>query len=311
MLDNVQDHVNTRHVFAISGPTASGKSALALAIAEAVGGEIVNADALQVYNAFSVLSARPDDEDLARAPHHLYGHVSTDDEYSVGKWLLEVEAVLFKSSKPLIFVGGTGLYFKALMHGFAEIPAISESVKAEVSSLIETRGILGAQSHLAAIDPISASRIDLQNPRRVERALHVFLQTRKPIAIWQDETPAPLLPLSEFISIRVTPDREYLYSRINERAKLMLDTGAIEEVAAILDEYDPSMPAFRAIGVAEIVEYLTGSIDRTMMLDRLAQETRNYAKRQFTWMRQNMREWQYDFRPEIETVTDILHRLNL
>ncbi|MCI5039488.1 MAG: tRNA (adenosine(37)-N6)-dimethylallyltransferase MiaA, partial [Donghicola eburneus] len=197
----------------IAGPTASGKSALALRIAESQGGIIVNADALQVFAGWRVLTARPDDADLSIAPHHLYGHVPLEADYSVGHWLRDVTPFLSHAPRPII-VGGTGLYFTALTEGLAEIPATPPEIRAESDARVAAEGF---EALLAELDSRSANRLDRQNPMRVQRAWEVLRSTGRGIAEWQDDTPPPLLPLANCKAIALMPDRDWLNHRIEKR----------------------------------------------------------------------------------------------
>ncbi|WP_341235088.1 tRNA (adenosine(37)-N6)-dimethylallyltransferase MiaA [uncultured Sulfitobacter sp.] len=267
----------------IAGPTASGKSALALALAETQGGVVVNADASQVYDCWRVISARPSEAEEKRAKHLLYGHISADQSYSVGHWLREVGDILQQGIRPII-VGGTGLYFGALTQGLAEIPATPADVRAAGDAL--TR-----EEMIAQLDPLTSARLDLNNPMRVQRAWEVLTATGRGLAQWQDDTPPPLLPLSACTAIAVDADKDWLNDRIIRRFDQMLDQGALDEVAAVRPDYDPSLPAHRAIGVPELMAYLDGRVT----LDQARQDaiiaTRQYAKRQRTWLRKNAEMW--------------------
>ncbi len=280
----------------IAGPTASGKSALALHIAQMQGGVVVNADALQVFDAFRVLTARPDDADLARAPHTLYGHVPFDQSYSVGHWLRDITPLL-NGARPII-VGGTGLYFGALTEGLAEIPPIDS----------QTRMMGNARDRaamLADLDPETAARIDTQNPMRVQRAWEVQFQTGRSLASWQDDTPPPLLPLSGATPIVLDAPKDWLTPRINQRFDLMLDGGALEEVRAILPHWNAAPPAAKAIGAPELVAYLQGAMTLDQAREAATISTRQYAKRQRTWFNKRMRDWHHVHMPSTELSTSI------
>ena len=267
----------------IAGPTASGKSALALALAETQGGVIVNADASQVYACWRVISARPSVAEEKRAKHLLYGHISADQTYSVGHWLREVGDILQQGIRPII-VGGTGLYFGALTQGLAEIPATPADVRA-------AGDVLTREEMITQLDPLTSARLDLNNPMRVQRAWEVLTATGRGLAQWQDDTPPPLLPLSACTAIAVDADKDWLNDRIIRRFDQMLEQGALDEVAAVRPHYDPSLPAHRAIGVPELMAYLDGRVT----LDQARQDaiiaTRQYAKRQRTWLRKNAKMW--------------------
>lgn len=266
----------------IAGPTASGKSDLALEIAATRGGVIVNADALQVYGCWRVLTARPTAEDEITAPHLLYGHVPGEISYSVGDWLRDVRPLLY-GPRPIL-VGGTGLYFTRLTQGLAEIPPIPGEIRAEAAAR-------APETLLAELDRATATRIDVANPARVRRAWEVRRATGRPLAAWQDATPPPLLPLSAAQAFVVEMDREVLNTRIARRSERMLADGAIEEVRAALDSFGSDSPAMKAIGASEIAAHITGSATLDETRDRLFIVTRRYAKRQRTWFRSNMREW--------------------
>ncbi|MBW4961033.1 tRNA (adenosine(37)-N6)-dimethylallyltransferase MiaA [Sulfitobacter sp. CW3] len=267
----------------IAGPTASGKSALALALAETQGGVVVNADASQVYDCWRVISARPSASEESRAKHLLYGHISADQPYSVGHWLREVTGILQQGIRPII-VGGTGLYFGALTQGLADIPAIPEPVRAAAQAM--TRDEMIAQ-----LDPLTSARLDLNNPMRVQRAWEVLTTTGRGLAQWQDDTPPPLLPLTGCTAIAVDADKDWLNSRIVQRFDQMLDQGALDEVAAVRPHYDPELPAHRAIGVPELMAYLDGHLTLDAAREDAIIATRQYAKRQRTWLRKNAKMW--------------------
>tara|TARA_R110002049_G_scaffold10127_1_gene50089 strand:+ start:43045 stop:43935 length:891 start_codon:yes stop_codon:yes gene_type:complete len=267
----------------IAGPTASGKSALALAIAEAQGGVIVNADASQVYDCWSVISARPDAADLARAPHALYGHLADDEPYSTGHWLREVTPLLTAGVRPII-TGGTGLYFTALTEGLADIPPTPVAVRA-VGDAMDLAGLL------AGLDAPTAAAIDTQNRARVQRAWEVLQASGRGLRDWQAQTAAPLLPLSRCYPVVFDVDRDWLNARIARRFDLMLDQGALAEVAAVRPRYDPALPSHRAIGVPELMSHLAGEITLKEARARAVIATRRFAKRQRTWMRSKMSDW--------------------
>lgn len=267
----------------IAGPTASGKSALALEIAETRGGVIVNADASQVYACWRVISARPDAGETARAPHLLYGHVAEQDLYSTGHWLREVAAILDTGARPII-VGGTGLYFRALTEGLVDIPATPLDVRT-------TADAMPLEALVAGLDPMTAARLDLDNRARAQRAWEVLRATGRGLAAWQDDTPAPLLPPRHCTRIAFDVSRDWLNARIVRRFDSMLAEGALDEVAAVLPRYDPSLPAHKAIGVPELMAHLRGDTSLDAARDAAIIATRQYAKRQRTWLRSKMGDW--------------------
>ena len=266
----------------IAGPTASGKSALALAVAEAGGGVVGNADALQVYADWRVLTARPPAEEEARAPHALYGQVPRDAAWSVGHWLRAVTTYL-DGARPII-VGGTGLYFSALTEGLAEIPATPPSIRAEADAI-------ALPDLIAGLDAPSAARLDLNNRARVQRAWEVLRATGRGIAEWQAATPAPLLPLDAAQPLVLRPDPGWLDARIARRFDLMLDDGAVEEVRANLPHWTPRAPWARAIGAPELVAHLRGETDLATARAHAILASRQYAKRQRSWFRSRMSSW--------------------
>lgn len=271
----------------IAGPTASGKSALALEIAEAQGGVIINADALQVFDGWRILTARPDADDLARAPHALYGHIPFDGPYSTGHWLREVAPYLQEGPRPII-VGGTGLYFTALTEGLAEIPPTPPDIRAKADRIVAEDGF---ETLLPALDPETLARIDQRNPMRVQRAWEVQHATGRGIAAWQDDTPPPLLPLSHAQPILLDADRDWLANRIDQRFDLMLAAGALEEARAMKPSWDPAHLSSKAIGAAELIAHLNHKMSLEAARDAAKTATRQFAKRQRTWFRARMRDW--------------------
>ena len=266
----------------IAGPTASGKSALALHIARTQGGTIINADALQVYDGWRIVTARPDDRELAQADHALYGHVPFDAEYSVGHWLRDVTPLL-KGARPII-VGGTGLYLTALTQGLADIPPTPAEVRAEA----DRRSVA---ENLAELDPDTISRIDTNNPVRVQRAWEVSRATGRSLADWQDNTPAPLLPLADVTPLVLDAPKDWLPPRIEKRFDLMLEGGAIAEAEAMLTTWNPAHQSSKAIGAPELIKHLQGKITLAEAREAAIIASRQYAKRQRTWFRARMRDW--------------------
>lgn len=272
----------------IAGPTASGKSALALEIAETRGGVIVNADAIQVYDNWRVLTARPSPAEEARAPHRLYGHVAHDAAYSVGDWLREVAGILQGEARPIV-VGGTGLYFTALTEGLAEIPATPSEVRAEATARLEAGGLAAL---LADLDDETLSRIDQMNPMRVQRAWEVQRATGRGIAAWQDDTPPPLLPPEACARLVVDAPKDWLNPRIERRFDQMLDAGALDEARANLPGWNPAHLSAKAIGAPELIAHLNGEISLAQAREAAIIGTRQFAKRQRTWFRARMKGWQ-------------------
>ncbi|NBN63405.1 tRNA (adenosine(37)-N6)-dimethylallyltransferase MiaA [Pannonibacter tanglangensis] len=278
----------------IAGPTASGKSALAVALAERLGGLVINADSMQLYRELRLVSARPGPEDEARAPHRLYGVLPAAEAFSTGAWLGLVAAALDAaraSGLRPILVGGTGLYFRALTEGFAEVPAIPADIRTRCRSLAEDQGLEAVRSALAPLDPDAAGR--LQDLQRLTRALEVVLATGRTLAAWQAERPgAPLLPQDRVRTVVLAPPRAWLHARIARRAGLMLSEEGIAEVRDLLALGLPAtLPAMRAIGVKEIGGLLAGAIDRAEVERQLVVATRQYAKRQETFFRGQLAAW--------------------
>ena len=267
----------------IAGPTASGKSALALAIARRQGGVIVNADALQVFDGWRILTARPDDDDLAQAPHVLYGHVPFDAPYSTGHWLRDVTPYLSADQRPII-VGGTGLNFNALTQGLAEIPATPNAVR-QAGNALELDALLDQ------LDTATKNRIDTQNRARVQRAWEVLRATGRPLADWQDDTPPPLLPLQDAVAITLDAPKDWLNDRIARRFDQMLDLGALDEARAMLPRWDPSHLSSKAIGAPELIAHLKGEMALEQAREAAIIASRQYAKRQRTWFRARHKDW--------------------
>ena len=269
----------------IAGPTASGKSALAMELAARDGRLIVNADALQVHDQWRVLTARPTVADEAALPHALYGHLARGAAYSVGHWLREVFPLL---DQPVVIVGGTGLYLSALTQGLAPVPAIPPEVRAEGDALLAEGGLAAM---LAGVDPATAAGIDRANPARVQRAWEVLRSTGRGLAEWQRGATSPLLPLADAETLLVMPDRDALAARIERRFDAMLDAGALDEVRAALPHWQPQAPWARAIGAPELVAHLRGQMTLAQASLAAKAATRAYAKRQRTWFRGRMGDW--------------------
>lgn len=278
----------------IAGPTASGKSALALAKAHEWGGIVVNTDALQVYDGLRLVTARPGDDDLAAERHALYGFVDPAVRFSTGDWARAAERIIADADGPLIFAGGTGLYFESLIKGFADVPEVPDEVVAEIEHEIEGLDREARRRLIAERDPVIAARLKAPDPQRVTRALAVLKATGRSLASFQDSEHAPLLEGWEVEKHVLNPDREVLRERIARRFTAMLEQGAIEEVEAFLArKLDPSLPAMKAIGVREIGDWLAGHSTREEMIERAVTATRQYAKRQRTWFRGRMADWNW------------------
>lgn len=281
----------------IAGPTASGKSAMALRLAEEYDGVIVNADSMQVYDGLNILTARPGADALAQAEHHLYGHVSPAQRYSAGAYLRDVDELLTNSAlkgRPLIFVGGTGLYFKALLEGVAEVPDVPNELV--VTTAEEVRGLNreGRAALLLQQDPKMAARLSEPDPQRVVRALSVLKWTGRSLADWQLRSFTAPLAGSRLERYVLDPGRDLVRDRIAERFSKMLEQGAVEEVEALLARDLPEgLPAMKAIGVREIAAMLGGTLSREDAIAKAIIATHQYAKRQRTWFRHHMKAWEW------------------
>lgn len=290
----------------IAGPTASGKSALALTLARRTDALIINADSMQVYDVLRVITARPTDTDLAIAEHRLYGHVDPATDYSTGHWMREAGAVLDEAGpqRPVIFVGGTGLYMRALTDGLSPMPAIPGDVRHPLRERLAHEGAAALHATLAARDPQMAERLAPNDAQRIVRALEVFETTGRSLRDWQAEPGTPLIRGEAARKIIVMPERRLLHARINNRFAAMLEAGAADEVRALMARrIDPSMPAMKAIGVRELADWMNGTITLPQAQMQAQAATRQYAKRQMTWFRNQLGpDWQLVSRPgEIAT----------
>lgn len=282
----------------IAGPTGSGKSALAMALATQLDGVIINADSQQVYAEWRVLTARPTPAEEAEIPHLLYGHVSIAEAYSVGRWLGEVTATLAscgagpKHPRRAIITGGTGLYFRALTQGLAAIPPVPPEIRAAGEARLAEAGPDALIAELTARDPETIATLDLANPRRVLRAWEVLEASGTGLAAWKAQTPPPLLPLEAAHAIALAPEREWLYPRLDRRFDQMIEQGALDEVAEVMALALPSsLPGTRATGAPELAACLAGKLSRDEAVAKAKMETRRYAKRQLTWIRNQMKGW--------------------
>ncbi|HZZ34005.1 MAG TPA: tRNA (adenosine(37)-N6)-dimethylallyltransferase MiaA [Phenylobacterium sp.] len=281
-------------IWLIAGPTASGKSALALRLAEAVGAEIVGADSMQLYADLRQLTARPSAEDEARVPHHLLGTVDAADGWSVGRWLNAAHdtlAAIATRGRPAVVVGGTGLYLRALTQGLAEIPAIPVEIRLQAAADYDALGPEDFRERLAGVDPAVAARFPPSDRQRLSRAWEVFAATGRPLSDWQADT-ALALPAGAWSAVALEPPRETLYARCNARLAAMVETGVLDEVGALARrDLDPALPLMKAVGFRELAAHLRGECSLPDALAAAQQQTRNYAKRQTTWMRGQMAAW--------------------
>ncbi len=285
----MSERVEITNAVLIAGPTASGKSALALEHARRTGGIVVNADSMQVYDVLNVLTARPDAAALAAAPHQLYGHVAPSTAYSTGAWLRDVERLAREGAfaqRPAIFVGGTGLYFKALLGGLSAMPAVPDAIREKWRARLAEDGAGVLHERLSRDDPQAAARIGPADGQRIVRALEILEATGRPIGAWQGETSPPLVDPATATRQIVETDRDVLAKRIDKRLHVMVEQGALDEVRALLAlDLEPSLPAMKAIGVAPFSRHVAGEIGLEEAIDLAAAQTRQYAKRQRTWFR--------------------------
>ncbi len=281
----------------IAGPTASGKSALALALAEKLGGVVINADSMQVYRDLRVITARPSAADEARVPHLLYGHVDAGAPYSTGAWCVEAAAALAvgaRDARMPIVVGGTGLYFETLTKGIAAVPPIAEDVRAAVRARLKAKGAAALHAELGGIDPAMAERLLPGDRSRVTRALEVVLATGRSLSEWHAQTQAPVLDPAHAVKVFLRAERTELRRRIESRFATMLATGAIEEVQALAArQLDPSLPAMKAHGVPWLIRHLKGEISLDEAAAGGVRDTWRYTKRQATWFRNRMPDWSW------------------
>ncbi|MEN5364199.1 tRNA (adenosine(37)-N6)-dimethylallyltransferase MiaA [Brevundimonas intermedia] len=279
----------------IAGPTASGKSALALKMARETGAVIINADSQQLYADLRILTARPSVEDEAQADHRLYGVADAADAWSVGRWsraALDIFDELRADGRSAILVGGTGLYFMSLTRGLADIPPVPLATRDAVEAEYAIEGETAFRARLAQADPDAARAIERGDRQRLVRAMSVFSASGRSLSDWKADT-KPLLPYGSWTGRVVEPDRPRLYQNCDARVDLMLEQGAVDEVAALSARgLSDSLPAMKAVGVRELADYLTGALTRDDAVAALKQATRNYAKRQLTWFRQQTPNWQ-------------------
>jgi tRNA dimethylallyltransferase len=281
----------------IAGPTASGKSALALELAEKLGGVVINADSMQVYRDLRIITARPTPDEEARVPHRLYGHVDAAENYSVGRWCVDVQAALVEAQQaglvPIV-VGGTGLYFKVLTQGLAAIPPIPAAVRAAVRERLETDGVAALYAELQRRDPDAAQRLKAGDRARIARALEVIEATGRPLAEWHGEGMQPILDPAQAAKVFLVPERVELHRRIDARFDAMLAAGALDEVRKLAARgLDPLLPAMKAHGVPWLIRHLHGDIGLEEAADGGKRDTKRYTKRQVTWFRHQMPGWRW------------------
>lgn len=274
----------------IAGPTASGKSAQALALAEEIGGVVINADSMQVYREAPILTAQPGEADKARVPHLLYGHVSAREVYSVGSWRADAADALAKAqamARVPVFVGGTGLYFMALTEGLADVPPTPPEIRDAARALLDDIGVEALHAKLTDRDPLTASRLRSSDPQRVLRAFEVIEATGRPLAEWQSAPAEPVLKDKKVAAFVLDPPRPELRARIAQRFEAMVDAGGLEE-ARQLEGLDPGLPAAKLLGLRPLQALAAGTLTREEALDAAITGTRQFAKRQMTWFRHRM-----------------------
>jgi tRNA dimethylallyltransferase len=281
----------------IAGPTASGKSGLALELAQTHDAVIINADSMQVYRDLRVITARPTPEEEARVPHRLYGHVDAAVNFSAGSWVADAAKALAEAreqNRVPIFVGGSGLYFKALTRGLSAVPPIPPAIRESVRRRLEGDGVEALHDELARRDQATAERLKPRDRTRIARALEVVEATGRSLTDWHREGLPPLLPPGEFTALFLAPERDQLYARIDARFEAMLKAGALQEVAALaLRQLDPLLPAMKAHGVPVLIRHLRGEITLEEAATIGRADTRHYAKRQFTWFRHQLPEFEW------------------
>lgn len=285
-----------RDALLIAGPTASGKSALAIACARAWNGVVINADSMQVYADLAIITARPTPEEMAQAPHRLFGSIDGAENFSAGRWAqaaaAEIAAARAQGQLPIL-VGGTGLYFKALTEGLSQIPPVPDAVRAAVRAAAEGQPPQALHAMLMARDPETAARLRPTDPQRILRALEVFAATARPLASFHDAREPPLLDATRCAKIFLTPERETLRATIDRRFAAMMEAGALDEVQRLkARRLDPALPVMRAHGVPGLIAYLDSAMPLADAIGKGQADTRAYAKRQMTWFRHQMPDWQ-------------------
>ena len=279
----------------IHGPTASGKSALAIEVARRLGGEVINADSMQVYSDVQVISARPTEEDMARVPHHLFGYVDPGLRYSTGEWLEATRGVIKKlqrQNRRAVFVGCTGLYLLALTQGLSDIPPVPDEIRAEVRTISEAEGADGLRARLMPHDPELAERLGTGDRQRLGRAYEVWLATGRSLTDFQTERQPPVLQPGEWTGFALTPPRTALYKKIDRRFEGMLMQGAMNEARALVARgLDPELPVMKACGMPWLTAFARGELSPEEAAENAKRDTRRYAKRQFTWIGRQFPFW--------------------
>ncbi|MBI3699209.1 MAG: tRNA (adenosine(37)-N6)-dimethylallyltransferase MiaA [Afipia sp.] len=281
----------------IAGPTASGKSALALALAEATGGTVINTDSMQVYRDLRIITARPTPNEEARVPHRLYGYCDAAVNCSAGAWVNDAAAVLGEvrtTNRLPIFAGGSGLYFKALTRGLSAVPPIPQHTRDGVRARLERDGVEALHAELAKRDPASAEKLKVRDRSRIARALEVIESTGRSLGDWHRDGLPPLLRPEQTVAVFLNPGRDELYERIDRRFSKMIDAGALDEVSALAArKLDPLLPAMKAHGIPALMRHLRDEISLDEAVETGRADTRHYAKRQFTWFRHQLPEFEW------------------
>jgi len=284
--------VNEPHIVLIAGPTASGKSALALELAEKLGGVIVNADSMQVYRDLRIITARPSSEEERRLPHRLYGHIDAAENFSVGRWCEEAAAALAEAQRkahPAIVVGGTGLYFNAFTRGLAAVPPIPANIREAVRARLASDGVAALHAELKWRDAAAAARLMPGDRARITRALEVVLATGRSLLDWHEQNKPASLDPARAVKIFLAPERDDLLGRIDARFDAMMAAGALEEVRTLAArKLAPDLPAMKAHGVPWLVRHLEGEIKLDRAVAEAKRDTRQYTKRQATWFRNQL-----------------------
>jgi len=284
-------------VILIAGPTASGKSALALELAAKLRGVIINADSMQVYRDLRIITARPSPDEEKRVPHRLYGHVDAAENYSVGRWLGEAAAALADTlgrGQPAIVTGGTGLYFSTLTRGIAAVPPIPAEIRREVRGRLADEGVAALHAELSKRDPTTAARLKPGDRARITRALEVVLATGRSLTQWHEDNTPARVDLAAVAKVFLMPNRDELGLRIDARFDAMMAAGALEEVRALAARnLDPNLPAMKAHGVPWLIRHLKGEIATAEAAAQAKRDTRRYTKRQATWFRNQLPQFEW------------------
>lgn len=288
----------------IHGPTASGKTALAIELARLLDGEVVNADSMQVYADLRLISARPTKDEMGDIPHHLFGHVDAATRYSTKDWMEAAAkkiAAIERRGKIPILVGGTGLYFLSVIQGLSEVPPVPEDIRADVRQIAQDEGADGLRARLMPVDPETAERLGTGDKQRLGRALSVWMATGKPLSAYHGKRSAPVLNDGEWLGIALTPPRTRLYQRIDRRFDGMLMQGAVEEARTLVGRgIDAELPCMKAHGVPWLAAFIRGEIGPELAAENAKRDTRRYAKRQFTWIGRQFPFWPRIPSPELE-----------